>query len=201
MPKANYDLEQLIKQINSVSRKQSTLLIGVDGCGGSGKSTLASKLKESLTRVTVVHMDDFYLPSSQILKIPPIDKPIGSDYDWRRVLSQVLEPIAQDKEGDYQRYDWGKDELAEWHTVPVGGIVIIEGVYAIRSEFYNQYDLTIWVECPREIRLSRGIERDGEKAREMWMNNWMISEDVYMKIDKPFERADVIVSGIEYKAH
>ena len=201
MLKANYDLEQLVKQINSVSRKRSTLLIGIDGCGGSGKSTLASKLKESLTRVTVVHMDDFYLPSSQILKIPPIDKPIGSDYDWKRVLSQVLEPIAQDKEGDYQRYDWGKDELAEWHTVPAGGIVIIEGVYAIRSEFYNQYDLTIWVECPREIRLSRGIERDGEKAREMWMNNWMISEDVYMKIDKPFERADVIVSGIEYKAH
>ena len=197
MLKAGDDLGELVKQLNSVSRKQSTLLIGIDGCGGSGKSTLASRLKGNLTQATVVHMDDFYLPSSQILKFPPIDKPIGADYDWRRVLKQVLEPIAQDREGYYQRYDWVKDELAEWHTVPVGGVVIIEGVYAMCSELYNQYDFTIWVECPREIRLSRGIERDGESAREMWEDNWMISEDVYVETYQPFKRANLIVSGIE----
>ena len=72
--------------------------------------------------------------------------------NWRRVLNQVLEPVAQNKEGHYQRYDWVRDILAEWHTVPVGGIVIIEGVYTMRQEFFEKYDFTIWVECPREIR-------------------------------------------------
>ncbi|MBJ8153865.1 AAA family ATPase [Bacillus cereus] len=189
------NIEQLVRSINSISKKQSTLLIGIDGCGGSGKSTFANKLKDECSNVTVVHMDDFYLPSSQLIKTPPEKKPIGADFDWRRVLNQVLEPISQNKEGRYQRYDWETDDLAEWHTVPVGGIVIIEGVYSIREELSSKYDFTIWVDCPREIRLSRGLERDGEEARNMWENNWMISEDIYVEEHKPFERADIIVNG------
>ncbi len=189
------NFEQLVKLIASIPKKQSTLLIGIDGCGGSGKSTFANKLRDKFSRVTIVHMDDFYLPSSQIMKIHPVSKPIGADFDWNRVLNQVLEPISQNKEGHYQRYDWDTDSLAEWHTVPIGGIVIIEGVYSIRSELVKKYDFTIWVDCPRELRLSRGLERDGEEARDMWENNWMISEDVYIEDHKPFKRADFIING------
>lgn len=188
------NLEQLVSLISSISRKQSTLLIGIDGCGGSGKSTLAKKLKDECSNVTVVHMDDFYLSSSQ-RKINPEKEGIGVDFDWKRVLKQVLEPISQNKEGYYQRYDWEKDDLAEWHTVPIGGIVIIEGVYSLRNELANKYDYKIWVECPRETRLSRGLERDGEDARDMWENNWMISEDIYVVEHKPYERADLVVNG------
>lgn len=38
--------KQLVDGINEISKKQSTLLIGIDGCGGSGKSTFADKIKE-----------------------------------------------------------------------------------------------------------------------------------------------------------
>jgi uridine kinase len=188
-------LEQLVESIDKIPRKQSTLLIGIDGCGGSGKSTLANKLKEECSNVTIVHKDDFYRPSSEIIKAPPTEKPIGADFDWKRVLNQVLEPISQDKEGYYQRYDWETDCLAEWHTVPVGGIVIIEGVYSIRKELSDKYDFTILVDSPREIRLARGLQRDGEEARDMWENNWMISEDIYVEKHKPQERADLLVDG------
>ncbi|WP_078380752.1 uridine kinase family protein [Sutcliffiella halmapala] len=189
------NFEQLVRSIDSIPPKQATLLIGIDGCGGSGKSTLADKMRTECSNVSVVHIDDFYLPSSQIVKAPPENKSIGADYDWKRVQNQVLGPISQNKEGHYQRYDWVTDELAEWHTVPIRGIVIIEGVYSIRKELSNQYDLTIWVDCPRETRLSRGLERDGEKARDKWENNWMISEDIYVEEHKPNERADLIVNG------
>ncbi|WP_218154472.1 uridine kinase [Bacillus sp. OV322] len=187
----------MVSSINSFSKKQSTLLIGIDGCGGSGKSTFANNLKVDCSNVTVVHMDDFYLPSSQQVKTHPEKKIIGADFDLNRVLKQVLEPIRQNKEGCYQRYDWESDDLAEWHTVPIGGIVIIEGVYSICMELSNKYDYTIWVECPREIRLSRGIERDGEEARDMWENKWMISEDIYVEEQKPDERADFVVNGTD----
>lgn len=189
------NFEELVSSMNSIPRKQSTLLIGIDGCGGSGKSTFANEFKEKFSNVTVVHMDDFYLPSSQLMKADPKQKPMGADFDWKRILNQVLEPISQNQEGYYQSYDWEADELTGWHTVPVGGTVIIEGVYSIRNELANKYDITIWVDCPRETRLSRGLERDGEEARDMWENNWMISEDIYVEEQKPFARADFIVNG------
>lgn len=189
------NFEQVVSLIDLIPKKQSTLIVGVDGCGGSGKSTLANRLKDKFSNVTIVHMDDFYLPSSQIIKSTPEKKSIGADFDWKRVLNQVLEPISQNLEGRYQRYDWEKDKLTEWHTVPIGGIVIVEGVYSIREELANKYDYTVWVECPRETRLSRGLERDGKEALEMWENNWMISEDIYVKEHKPHERADIIFNG------
>lgn len=186
-------IDHLIKSIDYIPRKQKTLLVGIDGCGGSGKSTLANFLNEQCSNVTVVHMDDFYFPSDQIIKKPPTLKPIGADVDWKRVVKQVLEPISRNNEGHYQRYDWESDQLAEWHQVPISGIVIIEGVYSTRNELSNLYDFTIWVDCPRETRLSRGLERDGEEARGMWEDNWMISEDLYVKVHQPHHRAHLVV--------
>lgn len=188
---------QLLTIIDSTPRKQSTMLIGIDGCGGSGKTTFANLMKEACSSVTVVHMDDFYLPSSQIIKAQPANKPIGADFDWKSVLINILIPVSRNIEGAYQRYDWETDSLAEWHNVPVGGIVIIEGVYSIRKELANIYDLTIWVDCPREIRLRRGLNRDGEEARQLWENNWMVAEDLYVKHHQPMERADIVVKGFK----
>ncbi|WP_261177291.1 uridine kinase [Anaerobacillus sp. CMMVII] len=189
--------EELLNQINSTVRKQKTLLIGIDGCGGSGKSTLAARIKESYQNVTIVHMDDFYLPSAQIIQSPPADKPVGADFDWKRVFKQVLDPLLKNQEGYYQRYDWPSDRLAEWHVVPIAGIVVIEGCYSLRNELATSYDLKIWVETPRETRLLRGIERDGEAARSKWENDWMVSEDIYLELQKPKQRVDIVMKGTE----
>jgi uridine kinase len=85
--------------------------------------------------------------------------------------------------------------LAQWHTVPVGGVVVIEGVYAIRRELAELYDFRVWVHCPRETRLARGLERDGEAARDRWVNNWMAAEDLYVEAHKPYEIADLVMDG------
>jgi hypothetical protein len=73
-----HSFKQLVNALNNIPKKQSTLLIGIDGCGGSRKSTYAEKLKKECSDVTIVHMDDYYLPSSQILHIHPTKKPIGA---------------------------------------------------------------------------------------------------------------------------
>ncbi|WP_160723775.1 uridine kinase family protein [Bacillus sp. USDA818B3_A] len=186
-------LEQWIDSVHQLPKKYSTLLIGIDGCGGAGKSTLAKVLSEKWPNVTVVHMDDFYFPSKQKINKPPAQKPIGADCDWKRVLAQVIEPISKGKQARYQRYDWNTDQLAEWHDVPAGEIVIIEGVYSTRMELANYYDFTIWIDCLRETRLDRGLARDGEEARDMWENNWMIAEDYYLEKHRPQDRANLVI--------
>ncbi|BCC29901.1 uridine kinase family protein [Bacillus cereus] len=189
------ELNNILKRIQLKFAEQSLLIIGIDGCGGAGKSTLANKIKNKFSTVTIVHMDDFYLPSEQIVNEHPTNKSIGADFDWKRLLQDVLDPIRNGIEGCYKRYDWETDSLVESHTVPANGIVIIEGVYATRQELAEMYDLKIWVNCPRETRIKRGIARDGEVARDMWENNWMIAEDMYVESHKPHEFADVIIDG------
>jgi uridine kinase len=145
--------------------------------------------------IKLVAMGDFYLPSHLRLQSKAILKPIGADYDWRRMKEQVLKQLITNRAGYYPRYDWNTDRLADWQIVPVGGMVIIEGIYVLRKELADFYDYKIWVDCPREIRLARGIERDGESARETWESNWMVAEDKYVREQSPFERADLVVDG------
>lgn len=192
----DYDsLRNRVESLRKKSRNQSTFLIGIDGCGGSGKSTFAQKLRDDFCDVTIVHMDDFYLPTSLITNSEPAQKSIGADFDWRRLLKEVINPLSKETAGYYQRYDWATDKLAEWHAVPISGIVVIEGVYTLRTELVALYDVTVWLDCPREMRLTRGIERDGEDARTTWEKNWMIAEDMYVKAHQPVNRADFIIRG------
>ncbi|WP_460288787.1 hypothetical protein [Clostridium sp. CTA-7] len=74
-------------------------------------------------------------------------------------------------------------------------MVIIEGVYSTRKELADFYDFKIFVDCPRELRLRRGIARDGESVKDIWEKVWMVEEDKYMIEHRPSEGADLVVNG------
>jgi len=181
--------------LNIYNIKNKPVLIGIDGCGGSGKSTFAQNLNNYLDASTIVHMDDFYMPSDSNKKED--NTQVGVDFDWRRLEKQVIKPIKSDlKNFSYQKYNWIDDKVNEkMNEVMISNFIIIEGVYSTREELRKYYDFNIWVECPYDIRLKRGIERDGEERREMWVNNWMIAENKYIELYKPINFANLIIDG------
>lgn len=177
--------QRLVDRLPLLPRQAQTLLVGIDGYGASGKSTFSKTLQTLAPAITIVQMDDFFLPSAQRLPRNIAARQVGSDFDWDRLRSQVLEPIHNNIPGYYQRYEWTIDSMVEWHTVPIGGIVIVEGIYSTRKELAAFYDFKIWFDCPRHIRLARALKRDGETARPIWENDWMPAEDLYVKTQKP----------------
>nr|MBA3788149.1 uridine kinase [Actinomycetota bacterium] len=169
---------------------------GIDGRGGAGKSTLARRLEAAERLVTVVEFDDFYRPSSERrLRAATGESEIGGNFDWRRLREQVLEPLSRDEAACYERYDWARDELAEWHGVPVGGFVIIEGNYSTRQELRALYDFTIWIDAPHELRLQRGLRRGGQDKLERWLTEWIPEEDRYIEAENPAERVHLVLDG------
>ena len=190
-------LANIVNCLKILQRQNVCLLVAIDGPGGAGKSTLAQLLEQQLTAlgwiVAVVRHDDFYRPSHQ--RRNQQAGTVGCDFDWERLRDQVLTPIREGRSAHYQRYDWETDVLAEWHTFPAPDAVLVEGVYTMRRELTHLYDLKIWVECPRAIRLARGIARDGEQARTIWEQDWMPKEDDYVKTHLPRENADLLVNG------
>ena len=187
------DLLVLMRQVR---RRQRTLVVGIDGRGGSGKSTLSHALERADREVTVVEFDDFYRPSSERnARAAEGDTEIGGNFDWRRLRDQVLVPLSQDEVANYQRYDWVRDELADWHVVPVGGIALIEGNYSTRQELLGFYDFTIWIEAPHEVRLQHGLLRGGQDTRDRWLTEWMPEEDRYIEAEDPAKRVDLVLDG------
>jgi uridine kinase len=187
--------ENLIAVLHTLPRKCQTLIVGIEGGGGSGKSTFAKKLQLIAPDITVVHIDDFYLPARQRPTPEIAAQLLCANFDWQRLENQVLKMLQNNQCGHYQRYDWPTDKLAEWHNVPTGGMVIVEGISSIRIELADFYDFKIWIECPADLRLARGIERDGENARPIWEDYWMPEENRYWANHKPFDSAHIVVDG------
>lgn len=155
-------------------------IIGIDGCGASGKSTLASKLAP-LLHAPIIQTDDFAQP----------DIPL----DWHaRFEKQVITPLRNNLAARYQRYDWATDRLTDWLDVPARGYIIIEGVSATRALFRPALAYCIYVDAPREVKLQRGLARDGDGALNQWLR-WQAEEDRYVAVENPAASADLLIDG------
>jgi uridine kinase len=177
------DVRGVVDRIAHIRNSQDgTVLIAIDGRGGAGKSTLARKIAAEVPDVTTISLDDFA-------------RPHVSGWDKERFTDEVLDPVAAGRSGRYQRWDWDTDSPAEWHDVPVGGVIVVEGVSSMHEELGHSWDLTIWVSAAAETRLNRGVARDGEQMRSQWTEIGMPEEDAYVAGQSPDERADLVVDG------
>ena len=70
----------------------------------------------------------------------------------------------------------------------------IEGCGSARREADPFVVLRVWVEAPPEVRLARGLARDGEGERPHW-ERWMRDEAAHFARERTAERADVRVDG------
>lgn len=162
-------------------------LISVDGPAGSGKSSLAARLAARAEarglKVLVLHMDDLY------------DGWDGATRGFGLLRDHVLSRLAEGREGRYRRYDWKLGAYAERHVVPVSvDLLIVEGVTAADRGAEPWPSLRIWIETSNDVRLDRGIDRDGEALRDRWLD-WMRWERDHFAAENTRERADVIVDG------
>jgi uridine kinase len=192
-------LAEIVSTLSAKTTARSTVVVGIDGPGGAGKTvlavTLATTLRDAGRSASVVPFDDFFLPSKERPSGGPETKPLGGDFDWRRLRDEVLLPLREGHVARYRRYDWTKDALAETNRIPPHGIVIVEGIYCTRTEIAELYDVRVWVECRRDVRLARGIRRDGESARRRWELDWMPCEDRYVREQRPDRAAHFIVEA------
>jgi len=109
------------------------------------------------------------------------------------VIEKVLRPIAAGQPARYRPTGWGGPAKPEVVIEPAD-LVLLEGVSASREAFRPYLAYSIWIETPRDVRLRRGLQRDGEPGRADW-DRWMAEEDRYVERERPAARADAVLRG------
>jgi uridine kinase len=147
-------------------------LVCVDGPSGSGKTTLAEALG-----APVVHMDQLIEGWSGLRTV-----------DAR--LDGLLRPLAAGRPGSYRRYDWLAGAYAEVVTVPPVPLLVLEGVGAGSLQVADLVTALVWVEADLDVRMARGIARDGEAFAPYW-EAWAAEEADHFALHRTRERADL----------
>ena len=170
-------------------------LVCVDGPAGSGKTTLAAALRRGFrdalraagapadpTPVRMLHMDNVYAGWA------------GLDVGMDTVATCVVAPLRAGEPGSYRRYDWHRQCFAEERVVAPCDVLVIEGVGSGSSTYDDAITCLVWVDTPSDVRLSRGLARDGEALRAEW-EGWAAREQVMFARERTRARADLVVDG------
>lgn len=188
--------ERIVQRISS----ERPVCVTIDGAGGAGKTTLAAELAGELesanVSVAVLHLDDFWRPHARRSEAAALAAAPGTDLDAARLHREALGPLMAGRSVRFQRYDWAANALADWVELPASSVVLLEGVMASSTQVGAHAALSVWVEAPRDVRLARGLARDGEASRERWEREWMPAEERYIAEQRPDRRADVTLEGV-----
>ena len=155
-------------------------LVCVDGPTGSGKTTLASGLQELSPGAAVVHSDELL-----------------EGWDGLPALAAsvrgLLEPLARDEPGTWRRWDWHAGEWAETREVAPGGLLVLEGVGSWSPYVAPWVTTLVWMDAPHDVRMRRGIDRDGEAFAPYW-EQWARDEAAVFARDRTRVHADMVIS-------
>ena len=184
-------LSALSRLASSESRRP--LLVCIDGFGGAGKSTFSGMIRDVPKVSAVVEGDDFYGPAEADWSSLSPQEGFERFFDHERLSREVLRPLRRAEHARYQRYDWHSNVLGDWIELPADGIVVVEGVYMLRPQLREFWDLSIFVDTPWPIRLDRQVSRGENTEDEIRL--WTDAEKYYEQTFEPTTQADFVLPG------
>ncbi len=197
---------ELTEYILAHRSEDAVYMVGIDGAGGSGKSTLSEELCSMIsangTDCEIFHIDDFIHPRAVRYndEYPQWEQYYYLQWRYDYFMENVALPLRRD--GELSRvvelYDKENDSyLLKSADIRRGSIVITEGVFLQREELRGAFDLMVYMDIPKEVRLERVLRRDGyigdtEAILRKYEDRYFPAEDKYAGMNDPQSFADII---------
>ncbi len=140
-------------------------IILIGGGSASGKTFVLKKVLEKIPadKITVISIDDYYkdfsvLPFEERAKIN-FDHPKA--FDWK-LMNEQIRALKNGQTIEKPIYDFtihGRSPKTE--VVEPKELIVIEGIMAlVNKDLRSMGDLKVYINCSRERRLVRRIDRD-----------------------------------------
>lgn len=170
--------EVLAQRIRASAEEQGAtrLVVLIDGHSGAGKTTLATELAYAL-KAQHVGLDAFY-PGWGGLEV-------GS-----AMVRGVLDPVNP----GYKRWDWKRNQQAEFHKLNAKKDIIVEGSGSLSRSNRELATFGLWIRLDQVERKRRAIARDGTTHQAHW-DRWAAQEQAFFARERPDILADAIMDG------
>ncbi|HEX4154722.1 MAG TPA: uridine kinase [Acidobacteriaceae bacterium] len=184
-----------MSQPQQLTLPERPILIGIAGCSGSGKTTLARELATQLS-ATLFPLDLYYRDLSEF----PLDSRHKQNFDHPDSLEsalfiQHLRTLKQGNSIARPIYDFKTHTRVPnaFDRIEPTRFIVVEGIMALHwPELCEAYDLSVYVDAPDELCLTRRIHRD---IRERGRTEASVREQYHAAV-KPMADLYVIPSQI-----
>lgn len=184
------------------------LRVAVDGPPAAGKTTLADELalvlREQGREVIRATIEGFLFPEAVRYRRGEYS-PEGcylDNHDYEALNRVLLDPLGPDgsRQVQHAMYDRTTDMRLspKVETAPVDAVLVFDGVFLMRPELIDRWDLRIFVSTAVEETVDRAIirEQGGSSAADIerrWRDRYIPSQQFYFATVRPTEHADIVV--------
>jgi uridine kinase len=203
-------VEQLAEVVDAVGCSHP-VRVAVDGPDAAGKTTLAEELALGLRRrgraVIRASIDGFHRPRAERYRRGE-DSPLGyyeDSFDFGALRRVLLDPLGPEGDRRYRSaiFDFRVDAAQPVPAVVAtdSDILIVDGVFLLRPDLYDSWDLRIFVSASFAEILRRARERDvalfGSPAEveRRYSARYIPGQKLYFAAVRPMEKADVVVDN------
>lgn len=185
--------------------------VAVDGPPAAGKTTLADGLATVLRAqgrdVIRATIDDFLFPRAQRYRRGEYSAEgcYFDAHDYAALNRVLLHPLGPGGNGRFQPavYDRATDTSISppVATARPDAVLIFDGVFLLRPELIDQWELRIFVSAAFDKTLDRALIRERQVAaadvQRRWLERYIPSQHLYFATARPTDRADIVVDNDE----
>jgi uridine kinase len=189
------------------------LRVAIDGPPAAGKTTLADELGDALRAhgrfVVRASIESFLLPRAQRYRRGELSAEAcyHDSFDLDALHRALLDPLGPGGDRLFRRevYDRITDSAVSepMTSAPVDAVLIFEGVFLMRPELVDDWDLSIFVSASPEETLRRARVRDEalygtpDDVEQRFRSRYLPSQRFYLDTVRPTDLVDIVVRNDE----
>ena len=196
--------------IESMAAQRARVLVAIDGPDAAGKTTLADDLADHLSLPCLrASIDGFHQPR-EVRARRGVLSPEGyfrDSFDCAELRSQLLTPFRSGGKTVRTRvFDWRGDAPVEQVpvTVPERAVLVFDGVFLLRPELRELWDLSVYLRVPSSIVLERALIRDvgvlgsPDEVRRRYEARYLPGQALYQSECDPERHAELVVDNSDF---
>jgi uridine kinase len=186
--------------------------VAFDGVDAAGKTTLANEvaavLKPSARHIIRASVDGFHNPRHIRRRDDSAEGYFRCSFNYPVLIDRLLVPLGPDGSRLFRRaaFDFRTDSavVSEQERAAPNAILLLDGVFLLRSELRSHWDLSIFVEADFDATVARAEARDhelfGDEAavRQRYETRYIPGQRIYIERERSRHFADIVVVNNDF---